>query len=432
MALRFNTVTLAQMRSEVLLRLQDTDQDTRIWSDAEIESYVEMGYRELTRQARCLWDIAYLEDLPYTATHDYFWEDGPLRFPEGGGGYFPSGWLWTAPGDHDFDWEADFQPNGTPAANHTYPWERTYIQVDYISATVRAPMDFYDSERVTWNWMRCEASSTMDLQLYNSRYEVQRGRVVAYSREKDGLYTFRKWMPPYTRASTLTVFGTFGALRACVSDFAASGSVLGFRIDEFRKTAHGVIDGADRARFVSVGFQRPGTSQFASPGGFPAWPELSTEKVVPPDTFASPLDPLSGTSRCFGVARIIPGHHPMQRPWGLPRRVYFDENNTRLEYVRRGHDLSVEGFELPDWYTTYVRHYALAKALERDGPGQDMKLAQHFTARFSEGVARLKTRTEAAQSFRLRSMGPSKTPNVSRVGPPSLPWNYGGEGYWSR
>lgn len=430
MALQFSTVSLAQLREEVLLRLQDTDQTTRIWSDGEIESYVGMGYRALTMAARCLWEMAYLEDLPYTATHDYFWEDGPLRFVEGGGGYFPAGWTWTAPGDHDFDWETQYLANATPAANHTFVWERAYIQVDYIPATVRAPMDFYESDRVTWNWMKCEGAGTADLEGFSSRYEVQKGRVVAYSQDKDGIYVFRKWMPPYTRASTLTVFGTFGSLRAAVADSLASGAVVGFRIDEFRKAAHGIIDATDRARFVSVGFTRPGGTIAATPGGFSAWPEMTTMAVVPPDVYASPLDPVWNAPHCFGVARILPGHHPGHGPWGIPRRVYFDDNNTRLEYIRRGHDLAREGFELPDWYVTYVRHYAIAKALERDGPGQDMKLSQHFSQRFMDGVERIIQRRNANNAFRIRSMGPSSRPEMGRVSPPSLPWNYGGGGYW--
>jgi hypothetical protein len=87
----------------------------------------------------------------------------------------------------------------------------------------------------------------------------------------------------------------------------------------------------------------------------------------------------------WGALKEIPEHFPMGGPYGIPRRLYSDEDNTRVEYCRLGKDLDEYTFELPDRFTKYVEFYAQAKALERDGPGQDAALSQHFMGRFGDG-----------------------------------------------
>lgn len=102
-------------------------------------------------------------------------------------------------------------------------------------------------------------------------------------------------------------------------------------------------------------------------------------------------------------------------------------SNISIEYFRRGTALSADGttFEIPDRYVKYVRFYALWRAFERDGPGQDLKMAEHYQARYLEGVRRMQKRREAFQSSRTGRMGGEVPRNLGRRDLPTLPWQYG-------
>ena len=99
---------------------------------------------------------------------------------------------------------------------------------------------------------------------------------------------------------------------------------------------------------------------------------------------------------------------------------------TSIEYFRRGATLSADGtvLEIPDHYVEYVKWFVLHKALERDGPGQDVKLSQHFRERYEEGVQTIKRRKGRMNASRVGSFG---GPGLSKQAPPlpQMPWNFG-------
>lgn len=96
-----------------------------------------------------------------------------------------------------------------------------------------------------------------------------------------------------------------------------------------------------------------------------------------------------------------------------------------IEYVRRGAALSSSGtsLELPDRYVDYVTWFAMGRALERDGTGQDLALSEHFKERYAAGLTRIKKRKAAAQSARIGSLGGPGKPMAPPL--PQFPWNYG-------
>jgi hypothetical protein len=126
----------------------------------------------------------------------------------------------------------------------------------------------------------------------------------------------------------------------------------------------------------------------------------------------------------WGVLREIPEHFPMGAQYGIPRRLYSDTANTRVEYWRLGKDPDENGFEIPERFMRYAEFFAQAKALERDGPGQDLKLSEHFMGRFNSGVRRMVLRlgeNKRAVSGKIGSPGRvPTTPSLAR-----LPWKYG-------
>jgi hypothetical protein len=126
----------------------------------------------------------------------------------------------------------------------------------------------------------------------------------------------------------------------------------------------------------------------------------------------------------WGVLREIPEHFPMGGQYGIPRRMYLDTANTRIEYARLGKDWTQYGNELPPRFRKHLEFYACARALERDGPGQDMKLSQHFAQRFDVGVRRVILRlTEHRRAVSGRVGGTSRVPTSPALA--RLPWRYG-------
>lgn len=131
----------------------------------------------------------------------------------------------------------------------------------------------------------------------------------------------------------------------------------------------------------------------------------------------------------WGCPRRLPGQGPIgdSGGWGIPRRCYQDIHNTRIEFSRRGRPIEDQDdtFELPDRYVKYVRNYALWKALERDGDGQDLEFAGHWKMRWDAGIARMlarKNKLAANQRKELqgRDLVVNRRPPLAR-----LPWQYG-------
>lgn len=126
----------------------------------------------------------------------------------------------------------------------------------------------------------------------------------------------------------------------------------------------------------------------------------------------------------WGTLREIPEHFPMGGQYGIPRRLYFDTANTRVEYFRLGKDLDEYSVEIPARFMKYPEFYACARALERDGPGQDLKLASHFMDRFREGVQRMVLRlgeNKRAVTGKIGQTG--RVPTVPALA--RLPFKYG-------
>lgn len=142
----------------------------------------------------------------------------------------------------------------------------------------------------------------------------------------------------------------------------------------------------------------------------------------------SPADLTGATvSGTWGVPRRIPDHHPMGAEcFGLPRRPYADVTNVRLEHWREGRVVTAgaDVFELPDRATVYLRDYAISQCYRKSGPAQDLRLAEHYAARYARGVARITRRVQTHRRARVGQFG-----GAGRVssGPPRprLPWQFG-------
>lgn len=123
------------------------------------------------------------------------------------------------------------------------------------------------------------------------------------------------------------------------------------------------------------------------------------------DTDDATLDIDDGGAGGYGFLVGTDGGFPNSGPWGFPVRAHPDTYNTVVEVVRLGLASSDAPLELPGVYQKYVLFYAMAEALKRDGPGQDLALAQHYMDRFTMGVERAKRMLLLRHRTRRQVMG---------------------------
>ena len=127
-----------------------------------------------------------------------------------------------------------------------------------------------------------------------------------------------------------------------------------------------------------------------------------------------------------GILREREGVFPAFGPRGTPRRQHPDEDNTKVEISRLGRDPQAFDFEIPRNYVKYPIFWAMSQALRRDGPGQDRKLAEHYSNRFELGINRMVSRMRDYTKERLGSIGHGAPGQPSfALGMPQLPWEYG-------
>lgn len=123
-------------------------------------------------------------------------------------------------------------------------------------------------------------------------------------------------------------------------------------------------------------------------------------------------------SSSWGIPRTVPANYQELHVWGIPR--FLDQaGGAMLEYTRRGNRLQSDQskFEFPDLYVKSLRWYAIAKALDRQSPGQDQLLAKHYMARFDEGIRRIKLRISEFRARPARRMGGRRLRRPERRGP---------------
>ena len=278
------------------------------------------------------------------------------------------------------------------------------------------PDDLYEIERSTWNTIRIDALRSRFLEENDGRYELNKGEVRGYTQDKDGLRNLRKWPVP-------------------------SAAYVPYSFDTFENRGFDHTQTWETDYFVEVS----GVAQFTSHADAPYaestdtgplghnylwevtngyWPAQSGYEwgVIVQIEDIDAAAPIGEWGEFVQVA----GEHGIDDPWGVIVGVFKETNNVRIEYRRRGKALSsVEDFEIPDRYTTYVRHFAQARCLEREGDGQDIELAAHYMARYQAGAGRMLRRKQAMAFQRKYVLGGAAGHERSKKPLARLPWAFG-------
>lgn len=132
----------------------------------------------------------------------------------------------------------------------------------------------------------------------------------------------------------------------------------------------------------------------------------------------------------YGILREIDGAFPSWGPHGTPTRQHPAAKNISVEVARLGRPLSQYCFEIPAIYIKFVLFWAMRRALQKNGPGQDLKLSKHYEDRFEMGIARMKTRLRKVNKEIVLSMGSMRAQPepFGNMGDPTLPYPYGPRG----
>jgi hypothetical protein len=101
------------------------------------------------------------------------------------------------------------------------------------------------------------------------------------------------------------------------------------------------------------------------------------------------------TTGGWGILRHSTGYFGANTQWGTPKRRHPQSKNIVVELCRLGNDLDHYPLELPDAYKKYVTYYAMSRALERPGHGQDIERSQHYDERFEMGVSRMEKKRDS-------------------------------------
>lgn len=102
--------------------------------------------------------------------------------------------------------------------------------------------------------------------------------------------------------------------------------------------------------------------------------------------------------------------------------------NYSLEdfYLPGALTLSTDTFSIPDRYVKYVCWFTISRCFERDGPGQNLKAADHYKGRYADGIRRVNQRRDNFLAERESGMrGGAESGRGRAPGLPVLPWNYG-------
>ena len=338
---------MSEVSTELNLRLGRETVAT-IWSDDELDQYIQEGYDDLCRRTGCLWATDVLPDFAFAFSYTQ-----PFEFD-----FFVADTRIAGLAQFTSTFERDYIDNADGPANHTQHWEYNlgYQTITEVSGLADLPDDLYEVERATWNTRRIETWDSRKLEWDDSRYELNKGNVEAYTQDKDGIARLRKWRVP-------------------------SGAYVPYSLD-------------DETKYWGILVQIT---------------EVSA---------AAPLF-------TWGDFVQVPAQHMMGDPWGVIVAVYKETGDVRIEYQRRGRELSDEqDFEIPERYQKYVRHYAQARAFECEGDGQDLELAAHYQSRYDAGIARMIKRKEAMLYQRKTILG-GGIRRSNRKPLAQLPYTYG-------
>jgi hypothetical protein len=433
--------TLDDAVCEILDRLGD--EKNEIWSSDEIKLYVKDGYDEFCRQTKCLFDIHVIPNQPVAGNWTTDFERKYISEKPGMGA---TDERMGITGNHEQDLSDDHSYsrsspiNPTPATSPAETWgkkgssttrdgyfgkDSTGSQTTALESIVRGgtlPSSTVEVARVTYDNRDLIGMEPMHLKRLDPYYEDRNGDPQWWTFGKDGLYFLRLVPAANGDATYDDVSGSWGVLR---QDTDSSSTVFNASVELVNAQDETSYDSTEDAWLNDIEGSFGGGSGYAVSDTI----TLSDASVITVDAVSSGVvteftvnsasataaasrvgttltaSSTSGSGSGFtltpGLSNVVNsistwgflreevGAFPSGSSWGLVRRRHPDTKNIKIDTFRLGMDLDHNEFEIPDSYLRYIYYYAMHKALERDGYGQDLEMSDHCRGRFMLGVQRM-------------------------------------------
>jgi hypothetical protein len=205
-------MTRAELRDAVLRRLGDAAET--IWTGEEVDSYLQIGYRELAQTSRVFPDVTYPENFPRGFSYTAPWEKTYGHVTAAGFDYGCANYTYS----DERRMLEELQRIGP--GNHTSLFEFVDGHLENagadtsIPATADLPAAVTEIDRVTWDNRTIDALVPSRLERSDTRYEVTEGEVYGYLWRKDGVRTLRKVRVPAAAADSYAIHDTWGILRS--------------------------------------------------------------------------------------------------------------------------------------------------------------------------------------------------------------------------
>lgn len=418
----------------VAMRLGDSTHD--IWSQAELEGYVEAAYLDFVTRTKALWDSGHVPNRHIPAyTTDQWSRVGVSsvrtwkRWIPSPGGTARSNRGATSTVDLGLiSYPTPFlgDPGRHSRRDGVYSLITSGVDVAGLAEAPPAEAvlepEVGNVERATWDGRRMTAIAPQEADRGDPQWEQHSGEPFAYALiQKGGTKILKHDRGPSSPADMRPYTDEAGVLRGGLSipDAVTVTINTAQRINltpfaDFNQTTlPGVPKGIISTMFPYPGFVPTVYTILTAPPVY-GWPGLTEHANTP----------VVGT---FGIPRRVPGAWYTNGPWGIAKRFNPGLRNTRIDYVRRPNVKQSGHFEIQDWDVRYLRFKALAEALNRDGPGQNKKLSKHYRDRYEIGVQSIVSRhanIREATNFVMGGgdAGPSNWPATA-----TLPSNYGWE-----
>lgn len=358
------TQTLFGAVQDALDRLGDLQ--CKVWSREEMQLYVQEGYDQFCRQAKPLFDIWVIENLPPVGNWQTDLEKYLIqRMP--GMGYTDSPFHFTADSSRTFGINGRYGGSYSGPTGVTSPGQLGYIAdldtTDSVPTAVTGgplPDGTVEVLRVTYDDRELYAIGSAQARRIDPNYENLTGDPQYYTFDKDGIFYLRLIPKANGDAVYDDVDGSWGTMK---------------------------------------------------------YTDDSTVEVVTTEVTGVPTNG-------FGILRHRTDMFPAFGPWGSPTRVHPTGVNIKVEMYRLGRSLDNFPVELPTCYRRYPLYWAMSQALRRDGPGQDIELADHYEQRFAMGVHFMTEKRGKMDRERVGRLTGSPTIPPFGLGLPQAPYPY--------
>lgn len=158
--------------------------------------------------------------------------------------------------------------------------------------------------------------------------------------------------------------------------------------------------------------------------GEAVYPTVDGSWGIQTETDDTTITPETTSTGGYGILVCVEGDFPTHGPWGTPTRRHPSSANTEVDLIREGRDLDSNPFEIPDAFAKYPMYWAMSEALHREGPGQDLKLAEHYAERYKMGVAHMFKKVNQFAPEEHHRFRPPNSTTTFGIGDPLLPSAY--------